>query len=373
MKKIILKKLSVFQGGARNIGIQIAKGQYLIFVDGDDWIEKEMCESLYDEAKQSHADIVYCNIFRQRENDYLIANRFSREAVGEVDEKVKELLIQQCVGPCAHMIKRKLIIDNNLFFPEHLVGEDTAITKLWDLHARQISKISGAYYVYCLNKESTGQAERKVYRNDEFECIKILYDNLKQYSKVDLYRTEQSLICLRYALDVAKNKCNKSEKNFKIEIEQGFRDCVKHVCGDITERALWKYWFTPKEQECLLAGMYRQEDQIGTVEDYRQYYNLLEDEIRKLIEWLKLRGNVKLAIWSKTNYAVGMYNAFGEMAVIDNVEEVEEKGVECVICLRSLHIENAKKQLSKRKIDIFNLQGYLWNGGDMSKFLYVAK
>lgn len=70
---------------------------------------------------------------------------------------------------------------------------------------------------------------------------------------------------------------------------------------------------------------------------------------------------------------MGMYNAFGEMAVIDNVEEVEEKGVECVICLRSLHIENAKKQLSKRKIDIFNLQGYLWNGGDMSKFLYVAK
>lgn len=48
-------------GGARNLGIEKAAGEYLVFADSDDLLEPEYCEALYTAAKKHDADIVCCD------------------------------------------------------------------------------------------------------------------------------------------------------------------------------------------------------------------------------------------------------------------------------------------------------------------------
>ena len=55
---IYIKKKNEGQGAARNLGVKIAKGDYLTFVDADDWIEENAIACLYESEKKSNADIV---------------------------------------------------------------------------------------------------------------------------------------------------------------------------------------------------------------------------------------------------------------------------------------------------------------------------
>ena len=53
---------------ARNAGIDAARGEYVIFCDGDDWIEPQMYQRLYDMAKTHDADVSFCRVFKDYEN-----------------------------------------------------------------------------------------------------------------------------------------------------------------------------------------------------------------------------------------------------------------------------------------------------------------
>lgn len=53
---------------ARNAGIDAARGEYVIFCDGDDWIEPQMYQRLYDMAKEHDADVSFCRVFKDYEN-----------------------------------------------------------------------------------------------------------------------------------------------------------------------------------------------------------------------------------------------------------------------------------------------------------------
>lgn len=53
--KAIFQKENMRQGAARNTGFQICRGQYILFVDSDDWIEPESCEKLFNAAIKSSA------------------------------------------------------------------------------------------------------------------------------------------------------------------------------------------------------------------------------------------------------------------------------------------------------------------------------
>ncbi len=67
---------------ARQTGLDAAQGEYIGFVDSDDWLEPEMYEKMYTAAKENDADIVFCNVYRnedKKEKPYFPAGLYDRE------------------------------------------------------------------------------------------------------------------------------------------------------------------------------------------------------------------------------------------------------------------------------------------------------
>lgn len=72
--KVINNEINVGPGVSRQIGLDNSNGEYTIFVDGDDWLEEDCLEVMYNEAIQQQADIVSCKTIQH--NDYgLLPNK----------------------------------------------------------------------------------------------------------------------------------------------------------------------------------------------------------------------------------------------------------------------------------------------------------
>ena len=65
--KIIEQKENKGQGVARNLGLNIAEGKYIMFLDPDDWLELNALEILYKKSKETNADIIHFNYIEENE------------------------------------------------------------------------------------------------------------------------------------------------------------------------------------------------------------------------------------------------------------------------------------------------------------------
>ncbi len=96
---------------ARNEGLLATKGQYIGFVDPDDWIDKEMYEQMYETAIQEKADIVMCTYIREF-GTHSKEKKFNMpEKVCYQNDKVKQEVMRRLVGPMKEEIANPELLD----------------------------------------------------------------------------------------------------------------------------------------------------------------------------------------------------------------------------------------------------------------------
>ena len=182
------------QGRARNIGLEYSIGEYVGFVDSDDWIEADMYESMLQEAKIYNSDVVHCEYIRDSgvDNDSLsgIGTGQIRRLLIDSDDKRKEFIVSSCIGyGCVtDIIKKSILLDNNIMFPEKLAYEDLYWRSMVYLYVNRVSLIDKKYYHYFINYQSTVLKKNETYHMDLMKINELKYQEYKKRGVFDKYR-----------------------------------------------------------------------------------------------------------------------------------------------------------------------------------------
>ena len=108
---------------ARNEALKLAKGEFIGFVDSDDWVDIDYYEKLYNAAKNNDCDIATASIIRKKEESQKYKIKYDKECIFEnLQYKLNICDIPNCCYVCNKIFKKEIIKDKN--FKESVYFED---------------------------------------------------------------------------------------------------------------------------------------------------------------------------------------------------------------------------------------------------------
>ena len=170
-------------GKTRNFGIEKATGKYLMFVDSDDYLEKEACEELYNKIEEG-LDLVVCDFYREYGNEKIL-EKIPDFSNGNL-KKNPSLLNCINLGPCNKIYLTKRIKESKIMFIEDLKYEDAPFVVMALVESKKIGKLNKPLHNYVIHEQS-----ETTIRNERcFDILKIM-DRIRNYAKNQEYLTEE--------------------------------------------------------------------------------------------------------------------------------------------------------------------------------------
>ena len=165
------------QGSARNYGLQVSNGEYIGYVDGDDFVEKTMFEKMYNVAKKEKADIVITRDSKITETGIVTDNYF----FDKIDDKKINSFFGN-MGVCNKIYKTNLIKKNNINFKSNVWYEDVAFTTKVLINANKIEYCIEKPLYYYLERNGSTMNNSNVQKNLE---ILDAFDDILEYIKTN--------------------------------------------------------------------------------------------------------------------------------------------------------------------------------------------
>lgn len=159
---------------ARNLGIAMAKGEYICFVDADDRISEDYLEALIGAATADHAQIALCQYAFERENGIVDSGEPELTPYNRETDDLYSLYIRSLYridgapyilgSACRSIFEKAFLLCNNILFPPCRLFEDQLFLLSAMGRCDRISVVNKAMYFY--NDTVTGSAMRKPYKMD---------------------------------------------------------------------------------------------------------------------------------------------------------------------------------------------------------------
>lgn len=216
---------------ARNAGLDLASGEYIAFVDSDDFLDKNMYEQLIHILEADNADMSICNFHQIDEK----GNQFDRPS-SIVDEVVEPYSILERLAEKRgwvyivvwnRLYKRKVF--ENIRFPVNKLHEDEWVALPIYTACNKVALTASAYYYYRVNANSIMGKKYSITHLDGVEAVYNRFLQYQEYGWTELLPS--AYICARRMLEVLKTIKieGKEERIRKKEIIDMYRYMVKNV------------------------------------------------------------------------------------------------------------------------------------------------
>ena len=168
---------------ARNYGLEYATGEYIAFLDSDDYVEINMYEEMYNLAKKENADMVEC--------DFIWEWEYGKKVYDKRREyKTKEDMMKKPrVVAWNKIYKREILNKNKIRFPEGLIYEDMEFFYKLLPYLNKISYINKYFVHYIQRKDSISNKETKKIE-DIFKILDNIFDYYKEQNLYNQYEKE---------------------------------------------------------------------------------------------------------------------------------------------------------------------------------------
>lgn len=310
-------------GGARNAGVEVASGEFITFLDSDDYLDLDYCECMYRRLTETGSDFAY-SAYRSVDeagNVKSVRCAYPVEFDGILTEGKKNGIINKGVFAWGKMFRRDLWNRIGLEFPEHLKYEDAPTIPIYLLHATRICFVGDSFYNYLIRATSIVRT-RNTGHQDAQETALLFRTRMEKYGFAEQYKDALEFFMVQRYYCIFLKRCVQMYDEIPYETMRQTRDLVREWYPNYENNP---YFYTlvaedrfrmkmndisPQTCAAWESGMKKRmdEDDLIYVSMYKDFYSLNRERLLRMLE-----KTGKILLWGDRRKVRAMTQLLSEM------------------------------------------------------------
>lgn len=216
---------------ARNYGLQYATGEYIAFVDSDDYVDVTMYEKLYKKAIEEESDAVTCAYFivNEQKQTRKSAQKGTMHLYGKNIRENSTMLITMAPYAWNKLIKRSIFEETGIRFPKGIIFEDICTMYPLLLYCNKVSKVDEELYYYIEQREGSIMTTYSPKKMQLLDSFKLLNNRFEEAGEFENFHDELVTLNLRHTYYRFKEFDSYKKRGFQIKfVHRAFKQLKKY-------------------------------------------------------------------------------------------------------------------------------------------------
>lgn len=232
-------KINLGLGAARNTGLRAAEAEYIMFIDSDDYVTLDICEKMYQKVRETSCDVVCCENNHQKGDKFNELEFFPQCVLGEMTAKKIALLTGVLTASAvAKLVRKSILLEHVLYFPEHIKFEDIAIVPVWWIYVKRIEAIHEPLYYVMENPTSISRVQNSMNYYDIFPAVIKAVSELQKRGYDNF--TVREMLLVRGFMDEINYLMNRTNRANVKELEELKNKVNKYISKYKNDGVLYK-------------------------------------------------------------------------------------------------------------------------------------